>query len=125
MSVSFFSNALVETSDAEGPNLCNANARLLLGALRLASEDLCGDCTVAEARRAVMRARSGSLAAFTRESSSEYGVPARSDDRVVPMRGLRTYQQGLDVDGLAERIEFFAAFVERAAQLGATTISWS
>lgn len=109
-------------------NLSNWNATALLRLLGL--EGACGAITLPEARRAIMRAR----ATFERRAdaltveAAEVVLPTRVERegnvaRIV--RGAILSIGGLDREGLAERLERFAAFVERAATLGAARIGWS
>lgn len=126
----------VPTSDGVFMNLSNANARALIQALRLgapaslrsgevfAGDDPSGSCTIHVARRAVIRARSGSVEQFARPEAIVYGKP-RSEGNVVIARPLRSADPGLSADGLSDRIERFAALVEEAATRGATNIHWS
>ncbi len=106
-------------------NLANANARALLAALGLETDEyLCGQCTVAEARRAVMRARNTNLSHLERAEERRYGAPRRREDGSVEMRPLRVLAYGLSADGLLERVARFERLVAHAAELGAAEIYW-
>lgn len=108
-------------------NLCNANARCVLGLLGLDAVELCGGCTVPEARRAVMVARAtfGRRAGgFTRASATEHGAPRENSDGTFELRPLRSHSFGLDMAGLESRVEIFAGLVERSAAEGATEVMW-
>jgi hypothetical protein len=113
----------VMTSDLPELNLANGNGIALLRALRLGM-DYAGEITIAEARRAIMRARSGSLEPFVRLEQKLTGKPAERDG-VIVARPLRFFDPGLSTEGLGERIERFAALVEVSAARGATLIFWS
>jgi hypothetical protein len=112
---------------------CNlGNAVALFRLLGLPLEDGAaapyGEVPIADARRAVIRAR----ARFAREapnlvrpSYTEYGPPRTCDDGIVELRPLRMYVGGLDEEGIAYRLDAFAQFVEAIAERGATHIAWS
>lgn len=113
-------------------NLCNANARALLELLGgLGGSELGGTCPVPEARRAVMgaRARFDRLAPeLTREPEvlrSKRAV-VEGDDGVARFVGgtERGVVGGLDEEGLRDRLERFARFVEQASDAGARSILW-
>lgn len=110
-----------------GPNWNVGNARALLGLLGLDSEDLCGEATLPELRRALLGARARfdrRAPAFVREERVEYGAPREDEDGVVEMRPLRLFEGGLDLAGIRRRLEELAEFVEAAAALGADLIAW-
>ena len=111
-----------EVSDAPSLNYANANGIALLRALRLPA-DYSGELPLAEARRAVIRARSGSFEAFARPEDVRYGKPRR-EGNVVEARPLRSFDAGLSADEVASRVEAFATFVEACAARGATKICW-
>ncbi len=115
----------VETmSDAPSLNLANDNARLLLQALGL-SDELWGSLSVAEARRAIMRARSRSdLSPFTRPNETVYGRPQTNEDGSIQLRPVRLQSMGVNENRMASYITRFANFVEASASRGATSISW-
>jgi hypothetical protein len=107
-------------------NLCNSNALALLGLLGL-DVDYCGSCSVADARRAVMRARATfdrKAGAFERPAVVTYGAPRVDADGAVELRPFRSASMGLDADGLRRRLEHFAKTVEVLAELGATHVCW-
>jgi len=115
----------VENDDAPSLNLNEGNAVLLLGALGL-TVDCWGEITLAEARRALMRARARkSLSGYTRASETLYGAPRTGEDGVVELRPVRSHGGALTEDDLRDRIERFASLVELAATRGATNITWS
>ncbi len=115
----------VENDDAPSLNLGNDNAVSLLGVLGL-STDCWGQVTLPEARRAVMRARARkSLSAFERSTETLHGAPRVNDDGTVELRPIRCHGFGLTEDGLRDRVERFAYFIEVAAARRATTITWS
>lgn len=125
MSVSFSADVLPDVE----VNFNNSNAAAVLRALRLpignARDGLVGSCSIPEMRRALIRARSSSLAPFTRESSVEYGAPREVEPGVVIARPLRAASTGLDVDGLQDRLDQIERLVYRAAAAGAKEIRWS
>ena len=102
----------VETVPLGSPvtyNLANENASILLRALGL-SEGL-GECTIAEARRSLLRARNVRLDGLTRPEEITYGSPRQNVDGVVEMHPLRSFSQGLDVEDILDRIERFEIFL--------------
>jgi hypothetical protein len=109
-----------------GPHWNAGNARALLGLLGLANEELCGEATLPELRRALLAARARfdrRAPEFVREERVEYGAP-REVDGVVELRPLRLLEGGLDLAGIRTRLEELAEFVEAAAALGADAVSW-
>jgi hypothetical protein len=107
------------------------NAAALWPLLRFPLEDghvpSQGEVSVPEARCAVMRAR----ATFDREAPKhvrpteiDHGAPRAREDGTVELRPLRAYWFGLDEDGIRDRIERFARFVEAIAERGATHVAW-
>lgn len=95
-----------------------ANARAVFGLLMLPFDGAYGECTMPEARRAIMQARARferNAPAHTREGGEE---PPRSN-RPRVIRG------GLDEDGLRERLDRFEAFVDTMARMGADRLVWS
>ncbi len=104
-------------SDEVGFNLANGNARLFLEFLALPTDDcLYGQATLAEARRAVIRARATfdrHVDDFTREGS----------DTKRPGK-VRVIEGGVDRDYFRRRLEGFAELVERLAKSGATHVTW-
>lgn len=113
---------VVTTSTAPELNLCNDNAKRLLAALGL--DDIYGEISLPEARRAIIRAKNTNLEDLVRNEVVEYGTPRDNYDGTVEMRPLRYHSAPLTLEGLQERIERFAAFVEDSAKLGATQIYW-
>lgn len=115
----------VEDAPVESPhtlNLANDNAERLLTALGLPTDY--GQCSIADARRALVRARNTNLARLVREERTVYGAPCVRDDGTVAMRPVRLYSAGLSVEGLAERVCRFETFLQGAAAAGATEIRW-
>lgn len=103
-------------------NLANDNAARLLTALGLSPDY--GQCSIADARRALLRARNRSHAYLVREDQTLYGAPCAQADGTVAMRPVRGFSAGLSLEALVERIGRFEAFVKGAAAAGATTITW-
>ena len=119
--------ARVHPQEREEPNFSNANARALLALLGLAGEDLLGEATIPEIRRAILaaRARFATRAPqLTRTTTVEYGAPRTNADGTVQLHPVRAVWGGLDEAGLAQRLAFLASFVELAAVAGATHITW-
>jgi hypothetical protein len=114
----------VPQTDGARLNFANANGIALLRALRLGIA-YTGDISIPEARRAIIRARAGSLEPFVRLEEKLIGKPYVRADGAVEARPVRMFSAGLDVEGIASRIDAFAAFVEACAERGATTIHWS
>lgn len=113
----------VPTTDGPSLNFANANGIALLRALRLGMA-YTGDLTIAEARRAIIRARASSLAPFVRLEEKLIGKPVERAPGVIEARPVRSFDAGLSEEGLSERIERFAAFVEASAARGAANIRW-
>lgn len=105
--------AVIDSLFGYSINLCNGNAGSLLGLLGLGDMDLaCGEITIPEARRAVMKARAtfdSKVAKFTRDDEQHSG---------------RMFSMGIDNKYLKRRLEEFADLVEAGAEAGATHISW-
>ncbi len=104
----------------------NDNARAMLQLIGLpASEHLEGEAPVAEVRRAILRARAG----FDRFGPSlvrptvRVPIGRKRPDGTIEIRAGYT-NHGLDLTGLEERLDMFAAAVEALASLGATHIAW-
>ncbi len=113
----------VPVSDTPEMDLNLGNAAALFGVLGLNEEQ--GSLSIHEARRAIMRGRScQNPSAFLRPEAKIFGKPSRLEDGVVEMRPLRSWDVGLDEEGLRVRVEIFAAFVMAASERGATEIFW-
>lgn len=113
-----------ELDDRPSLNLSNANARVILRTLGIAPDD-CGDLPIADARRALMRARSrGDLSPFARPEEAVHGRPRAREDGSIELRPLRLWGAALDADGIQDRIERFARLVEESASRKATLIMW-
>ena len=95
------------------------NAVAVLNMLRLPCDHGYGECTMPEARRAIMQARARferTASEFTRET-----IPMSR-----PSQGRARFASGgLDEDGLMLRLEKFARFVDVMTVLGATLLRWS
>jgi hypothetical protein len=114
-----------ELDDRPSVNWNNGNAQAILAALGVPFE-YGGEMTIADARRAVMRARARTdLTPFTRPEKVVYGRPRVNEDGSVELRPLRMFGGGLDTESVHRHIEQFARFVEESASRGATTITWS
>jgi hypothetical protein len=114
----------VPQTDGERLNFANANGIALLRALRLGMA-YTGDITIAEARRAIIRARAGSLEPFVRLEEKLIGKPVVRADGAIEARPVRMHSAGLDVDGLKSRLDAFEAFVGASEARGAKMIHWS
>ena len=98
-------------------NMGNASAVLgLLGLLEAPNDSQSGECTLPEARRAIMQAR----ARFGRKASS---FVREGSDTKQPRRP-RVIQGALDEAGLASRLDRFEAFVNVMDRMGADRILW-
>lgn len=114
---------MVIVDDRPELNVANGNARLLLAALRLDDSELIGRITLPEARRALIRARAGSLEPFTRQAFIEHGAP-RSEGDVVALRPVRVFAASLDEHQMAGYLDSFEALVMGAEASGAKYIHW-
>lgn len=114
----------VMEDDRPSLNMALLNAMALLSALGLRPESW-GGISIPEARRAIMRARSRkSLSSFERPEEIVLGERRTVNGVTELQRPVRSLSFGLDSEGLQDRIERFAAFVEASAARGATEISW-
>jgi hypothetical protein len=129
MSVSFYASKdevggqMQHIRGLDGPNWANGNARILLPMLGLPYDPvtgyLDGAVTIAEARRAAIRARNAGdlrVRCGVRETV-EFGGPGTGTCRVV--------ECGLDESGIRYRLDAFADFVERAVAAGAKAVYWA
>jgi hypothetical protein len=124
MSVSFYEMTAdrrpvaLDIDDCAHLNLASANARAFLLFLGIEpGDDLSGETTLPEARRAVMRAR----ATFDRTVG---GFVRQGRDTRRPGR-CRVIQGGIDEGYLARRIDDFEAFLDAVAERGARSIYWA
>jgi len=129
MSVSFYVVGVPEKIELGiSLNWANSNARAVLNVLGLPGYDedtLAGEATIVVCRRAVIRANATeSLDAYTRPGAVEYAPPREHEDGVVELKPVRMVSFGLCEEGIRERVDAFAAFVEAAAGAGALGISW-
>jgi hypothetical protein len=117
----------VEIPDAYDFNWSNGNAAKVLALLGLASEDLAGETSIEECRRAVIKATArlnGSAQEYTRPEYVEYGSPRENEDGTVELKPVRILSFGLDEAGLKSRVDCFSQYVEVAANAGATHVMW-
>jgi len=114
---------MFEESDAPELNLANDNMLRLLAVLGL-SVEYCGEMTLPEARRAIMRGRARDVSGHVRNRVERHGAPRDCGEGVVELRPLHFLDVGLDEDGIRERVERFSAFVLEAERRGATKIWW-
>lgn len=90
-------------------NFNSANGAALLDAMGFGGRLLEGECSIAEARRGVIRARNRrSITAYTRVAVNE----------------RRCFSPEFTEEDLAERIDRFSRFVESNAAAGATVVRW-
>lgn len=115
--------------DLQTPNLflnfANDNAQRLFQLLRL--DPLSGSCLISEMRRAIMyaRARFDSLAPALTAPAHTVRAPFHRIDGVVELhRDLLVYPDVTE-EGLRQRLDTLAYFVEDVAEAGATHIRWS
>lgn len=115
MSVDFSSDLGRHGEDGDTLNLNNANGAALLDAMGLLKDAryLDGECTIAEARRGVIRARNRSLAQWARAASNS-----------KPPGRVHVFSPAFDEEDLEERIDRFSKLVETNATAGATVIRW-
>lgn len=115
MSVDFVSDLGRYGDAGDTMNLNNANGAALLDAMGLlnGARELWGECTIAEARRGIIRARNRSLAQWARAASNS-----------KPPGRVHVFSPAFDDEDLAERIDRFAELVEANAKAGATVIRW-
>lgn len=123
MSVTFCGRAADGTPialDIEDPahlNMSSANARTFVFFLGVEpGDDLHGEVTTPEARRAVMRAR----ATFERRVG---GFICKASDTKRPGK-VRVIEAGIDVEYIAMRLDDFERFLGAVAERGATIIYW-
>ena len=107
--------------DLEDPaylNMASGNARAFLLFLGLQpGDDLCGECTLSEARRAIIRAR----ATFDRRVG---GFTQGGSDTKRPGR-CRVIAGGIGEGYFARRIDDFERFLNVVAEKGARSIWWA
>jgi hypothetical protein len=84
-----------------------------------------GQCTIADAKRGLLRARNTDLGHLLEEDEIGYGRPCADGEGAIELRPVRRHLRGLSREDLIRRIDDFGTFVQRAAAAGATTIFWS
>lgn len=105
-------------------NMAEMNAQAVLGVLGFTTE-CWGAVSIPDARRAIMRARARkSLSSFERSEEIVLGERRTVNGVTELQRPVRVHSFGLDSEGIQDRIERFATFVEESAGRGATEISW-
>lgn len=104
-------------------NLANENAVRLLALLGLPVAPA-GECTIAEARRALLRARNGRVDRYAREDELVHGAPSEREDGAVELRPIRAWIRGLSVERLAGYVERLEALVQNGGTAGATKLLW-
>jgi hypothetical protein len=116
----------VESVPQEDPlslNLANDNGFRLLALLGLPVTPT-GECTIAEARRALLRARNGRVDCYAREDEVVHGALSGRGDGAVELRPVRAWIRGLSVERLAGYVNRLDALVRRGGVAGATRIVW-
>lgn len=103
------------------PNFSSANAKALLGAFGF---DRIGCVSIDKARRGIIRARNINLEKYCFEGEIVFGSPMQQDNGTIAMRPIRSASGGLDVNGLKDRVEFLATWIEEEIKAGATSIWW-
>jgi len=121
----------VDEQDWEDPrqlNMCNSNARALLGLLGFDMGDGFGEVTVPEMRRAIVKARATfdrQAPNFTRETRTVMGRrPSTENGKVVELQP-RMVDIGIDEQYLKEKLDKLSVLVEALAEKGATHIVWT
>lgn len=122
--------AVVEVDGAIALNLSNANARALLDVVGFTmGNDLSGSVPLANARRAVIRARvilNRGAERFTRQTEVVPSRPRRREDGAVELHlAPRAIVLGLDADGLHDRLDRFERLLVVLAEKGATHLAWA
>ena len=100
--------------------------RAILELLGLANDELLGEASLPEFRRALIRARAifdRRAPEFVEETRTEYGRPIERDG-VVEMRPVRAIYGGVDLEGLERRLALLEDFTAVAVAAGATDINW-
>lgn len=100
-------------------NISNANARALLSLLAFEIEP-CGTATLPDVRRGIMRAR----ATFERRAGAALAIGPGMAEQAISALGARLVCPRVTTEDLRDRLERFAAFVERSSRIGATHIVW-
>lgn len=99
-------------------NFNMGNARAVLSLLQLPfDEALSGECTMPEARRAIMQARARFERSAPAQTREGYDVKKPGRARVIG--------GALDEDGLRSRLDRFEEFVDTMDRMGAERIYWS
>jgi hypothetical protein len=107
----------VESVPRESPlslNLANDNAFRLLALLGLPVAPT-GECTIAEARSALLRARNGRVDRYVRAHEVVHGAPSGRGDGAVELRPVRAWIGGLSVERMAGYVERLEALVRSGA----------
>jgi hypothetical protein len=104
------------------------NAVAMFGLLGIEGDPDYGSITIADARRAVMRATAlfeRKAPQHTRPSETRYGAPREAVDGSIELRPIRVVSGGLTVEQMRDKLTTFGQYVEAAAQAGAARIQWS
>ena len=115
-------------SDPRSMNLSSVNARTFLAFLGIDSgEDLYGELTIPDARRAIIRARATfdhRAHNFMRDQEVTHGAPRINDDGTVTLRPVRLWVGGIDEEYLARQLGRLEVLLEALAEKGATHLGW-
>jgi hypothetical protein len=116
-----------EESDAPFLNLANQNARALFTVLGIdPGEDLLGECPLAEAKRALIRAKNSNPEKWpTFKDQVTTGAPRKNEDGTVTLRPVHIYTFGLDEERMSGYISRFEQFLSEVEKRGATLIKWA
>ena len=83
-----------------------------------------GECTIAEARSALLRARNGRVDRYVREHEVVHGAPSGRGDGAVELRPIRAWIRGLSVERLAGYVERLEALVRSGGTASASRLLW-
>lgn len=108
-------------------NYSNRNAAIVLGLLGIDVEAGYGQITLAEipqARRAIIKALNGGSVLPTVEQEAEYTTRVIDQGGVATInRSLRSFDPGLDQEGVERRLREVAALLARASEVQ-SDVSW-
>jgi hypothetical protein len=113
----------VPREDSPCLNLANDNAFRLLALLGLPVAPA-GECTIAEARRALLRARNGKVGNYVRQDEVVHGAPCEREDGTIELRPIRVWIGGLSVERLTAYVDRLEAVVQDGGERGAKKLVW-
>lgn len=116
----------IEVEPVASPHRLNMNQYgfTMLRALGLPAEPH-GQCTIADARRALLRADNTDVRHLLVDDETTHRRPCADEDGAVVLRPVRSHVRGLSRADLARRLNDFRRFVQLAAEAGATVVYWS